>query len=48
MKVVAERSSGVEWEKEFSIGYDQIFRVEILSTYCERFSNDMRSQVPRF
>jgi hypothetical protein len=33
-----------EWEKEFSIRYDQLFRIEVFSQYCERFNEFMRSK----
>lgn len=47
VRVLCYKATG-EWEREFTIPYDQIFRVEILSTYCERFNEYMRSKVRRF
>lgn len=32
------------WEREFSLRYDQLFRVEINSRYCKRFNAYMKSK----
>lgn len=37
-----------QWEHESSLSYAQVFRVEINSLYCDRFSEYMRTKVVRF
>ena len=33
-----------EWEKEYELGYDEIFRIEFDSKYCNHFNEYMKSR----
>jgi hypothetical protein len=34
------------WEKEYEIDYDEVFKVQFDSRYCNRFNAYMRERVP--